>query len=37
SHLFISNPFRGKVKKISTMFMTHPPIGDRIKKLRKMI
>ncbi len=34
SHLFIINPFKGK--KISTLFMTHPPIGDRIKALRGM-
>ena len=34
SHLFIVNPFKGK--KISTLFMTHPPIEDRIKALRDM-
>lgn len=34
AHLYISNPFRGK--KISTFFMTHPPIEERIKALRGM-
>jgi len=35
AHLFISNPFGPKVKKgFSKLFMTHPPIEDRIAKLR---
>lgn len=34
AHLFIANPFRGK--KISTLFMTHPPIEERVKALRGM-
>jgi len=34
SHLFISNPFSGK--NLSKLFSTHPPIEDRIKKLREM-
>lgn len=34
AHLYISNPF--KEKKISTLFMTHPPIKERIKILREM-
>jgi len=32
AHLFISNPFKGK--KVSKLFMTHPPVEERIKALR---
>jgi heat shock protein HtpX len=32
AHLFIVNPFKGK--KVMKLFMTHPPIEDRIKALR---
>ncbi|PIR78142.1 MAG: zinc metalloprotease HtpX [Candidatus Magasanikbacteria bacterium CG10_big_fil_rev_8_21_14_0_10_36_16] len=34
AHLFISNPF--KKKAFSSLFSTHPPIEDRINKLREM-
>jgi heat shock protein HtpX len=34
AHLYIANPFKGK--KISALFMTHPPIQERIKILRGM-
>ena len=34
AHLYIADPFR---KKVAGLFATHPPINDRIKKLRAMI
>jgi heat shock protein HtpX len=34
AHLYISNPFKGK--KISKLFMTHPPVEERIRALRGM-
>jgi heat shock protein HtpX len=34
AHLFIANPFKGK--KVSSLFMTHPPVEERIKALRGM-
>ncbi len=35
AHLFIANPFSGK-QKLKSLFSTHPPIKERIKKLREM-
>ncbi|MFA6297355.1 MAG: M48 family metalloprotease [Candidatus Paceibacterota bacterium] len=36
AHLYISNPFGAKaVKGISALFMTHPPIEERIRILRE--
>jgi len=34
AHLFISNPFGGAGKKISVLFMTHPPMEERIRALK---
>lgn len=34
AHLYITEPTK---KKVSALFMTHPPVEDRIKKLRAMI
>lgn len=34
AHLYIANPFKGK--RLSSLFMTHPPIEERIKILRQM-
>jgi heat shock protein HtpX len=40
AHLFISDPFqeegRSIGQKISSLFQTHPPVADRIKKLREL-
>jgi len=38
SHLYIASPFRGKEKTswLHRLFMTHPPIEERIKALRGM-
>jgi heat shock protein HtpX len=36
AHLYFSNPFRGAKGKIAGLFSTHPPLEDRIKRLRDM-
>ena len=38
SHLYFANPFRGKSihSRFSGLFLTHPPVEDRIKALREM-
>ena len=36
AHLFISTPFRKKHSFTTTIFATHPPIEERIKRLRGM-
>lgn len=34
AHLFISNPFGGAGKRMANLFMTHPPMEERVKALR---
>lgn len=34
AHLFIANPFEGKRKRLSKLFMTHPPVEERIEALK---
>jgi heat shock protein HtpX len=36
AHLWISNPFKNKMSGFHKLFMTHPPIEERIKILRGM-
>jgi len=38
AHLFIANPFKGREKTgwLAKLFMTHPPIEERIRALRQM-
>ena len=38
AHLFIASPFRGRQTKswFTKLFMTHPPVEERIKVLREM-
>jgi len=36
AHLYIANPFKGSGKFLARAFSTHPPVEDRIKKLRGM-
>lgn len=38
AHLFISSPFKGNQSQnwLTKMFMTHPPVEERIKALREM-
>lgn len=36
AHLFISTPFRDQKGFLTSIFSTHPPIEDRIKRLKEM-
>jgi len=36
AHLYISSPFKGKTEWYSKIFMTHPPIEDRVKALENL-
>jgi heat shock protein HtpX len=35
-HLYIVNPLRPSEQRVKNVFSTHPPIGERIARLRKM-
>lgn len=37
AHLYIVNPFKGKQSFLHTMFSTHPPLAERVKRLREMM
>lgn len=37
AHLFIANPFKNTGSKIMSWFSTHPPVEERVKRLRNMI
>jgi heat shock protein HtpX len=36
SHMFIVNPFTGRLGGITRLFSTHPPTEERVKRLREM-
>jgi len=37
AHLYIVNPFKGNLSRaVSTAFSTHPPIADRISRLKEL-
>ncbi len=36
AHLYIAEPFKGQQSSLNSLFDTHPPIGERIKRLRAM-
>lgn len=36
AHMYIANPFKGSGKMFARAFSTHPPVEDRIKRLREM-
>lgn len=36
AHLFIADPFKGNESSLNSLFKTHPPVEDRIARLRAM-
>jgi heat shock protein HtpX len=36
AHLYIANPLKGQESALNNLFSTHPPIGDRVARLRAM-
>lgn len=37
AHLYIANPLKDHKGKINALFSTHPPVAERIKRLRAMV
>lgn len=36
AHLFIVNPLKGWGSALMSLFMTHPPIQERVRRLQRM-
>jgi heat shock protein HtpX len=36
AHLFIVNPFAGGAQKMMSLFSTHPPVEERVRRLREL-
>ncbi len=36
AHLYIAEPFKGQESAMNGLFDTHPPVGERVKRLRAM-
>jgi heat shock protein HtpX len=36
AHMFIVNPFAGRMRGIASLFATHPPVEERVRRLRAM-
>jgi heat shock protein HtpX len=36
AHLFIVNPFSGTASKVMNLFSTHPPVEERVRRLREL-
>ncbi|MDD4153088.1 MAG: M48 family metalloprotease, partial [bacterium] len=37
AHLYIENPLKGHRGVVNSLFSTHPPVAERIKRLRSML
>jgi heat shock protein HtpX len=36
AHMFIVNPFSGRMRGLANLFATHPPMEERVRRLRAM-
>jgi heat shock protein HtpX len=36
AHMFIVNPFSGRMRGLANLFATHPPMEERVRRLREM-